>query len=101
MSAVNGGVCTDTEGSYVCSCSGGYTGDGVTSCEGMTQVKKGLNHSKSYDPQAVNSKHSLVYSLFGQTHFSNVIFLLHSVGVDAGPLDLSFLVIFDVFCTMV
>ena len=49
MSAVNGGVCTDTEGSYVCSCSGGYTGDGVTSCQGRLENKYELIYTRSFD----------------------------------------------------
>ena len=31
-SCVENADCTDTEGSYTCMCSSGYTGDGLSSC---------------------------------------------------------------------
>ena len=29
------GVCTNTDGSFICGCMSGYTGNGVTACDGI------------------------------------------------------------------
>ena len=44
--ALSGGVCTDTDGSYRCSCFTGYTGDGLTSCEGRSDLKLNLKERR-------------------------------------------------------
>ena len=43
-SCVENADCTDTEGSYTCMCSSGYTGDGLSSCTGK------LNAIQCYSP---------------------------------------------------
>ena len=43
-SCVENADCTDTEGSYTCMCSSGYTGDGLSSCTGKLNVIQSYTH---------------------------------------------------------